>query len=274
MQSISPLRYPGGKSRLYTKVEPLVTSNNFTSYAEPFSGGFGIGLLLLKNNKVNHVYINDLDRNIYSFWKVITTDFKFIKKNIKRVTNFNSYEEWMSEREEQKQILNSNRFGYKRKGFATLFLNRVNRSGILSAGPIGGKHQEGKYKVNCRFNPTRLLEQIEWIYSQRQYITVSNDNYDVFIDSLNNDVFIFLDPPYVIKGGNLYMNNFKGNDHVKLRDFLLNINKSWIMTYDCDNLIMSIYSDKHLHLREFDLQHYAGKYKVGKEIFISNKFLI
>ena len=274
MQSISPLRYPGGKSRMYLKVEPLLLNNNHIEYAEPFSGGFGIGLLLLKNKIVDQVYINDLDINVFSFWKLITTDFKFIKHNINRVSKFTSESQWLEEREIQKNIINSNRYEFRKKGFAMLFLNRVNRSGILSAGPIGGKKQKGEYKINCRFNSVRLLNQIEWIYSKRNNISVTNLNYDSFIKNLNRNVFIFLDPPYVVKGGQLYMNNFKKNDHAILRDFLTKVINPWILTYDNDDLIKNLYKNTKINIIEFDLKHYAGKYKVGKELFISNKFRI
>ncbi|NQZ66072.1 MAG: DNA adenine methylase, partial [Mycoplasmatales bacterium] len=254
MQSISPLRYPGGKSRMYSKVEPLLLNNNYNEYAEPFSGGFGIGLLLLKNNIVNHVYINDLDKNVFSFWKLATTDFNFLRRNLKRVSNFTNLKEWLDEREFQKKIINSNKYGYKRKGFAMLFLNRVNRSGILSAGPIGGKEQKGEYKINCRFNHDRLLKQLEWIYSVRNKISITNLNYDQFVNGLNENVFIFLDPPYVVKGGQLYMNNFNKNDHSILRDFLLKVNNPWILTYDNDELIKKLYGKNKLKIIEFDLQ--------------------
>ena len=274
MQSISPLRYPGGKSRMYSKVGPLLLNNNHREYAEPFSGGFGIGLLLLKNKIVDQVYINDLDINVFSFWKLITTDFKFIKRNIDRVSKFTNESQWLKEREIQKNIINSNRYGFRKKGFAMFFLNRVNRSGILNAGPIGGKEQKSEYKINCRFNPNRLLKQLEWIYSERNNISVTNLNYEEFVGNLNENVFIFLDPPYVAKGGQLYMNNFSKNDHGILRDFLLKINNPWILTYDNDELIKKLYENKKLKIIKFDLQHYAGKYKVGKELFISNSFSI
>lgn len=259
---------------MYSKVEPLLLNNYHNEYAEPFSGGFGIGLLLLKNNIVDHVYINDLDKNVFSFWKLATNDFNHLKRNIKRVSKFTNLNQWLDERKVQKKVFNSNKYGYKSKGFATLFLNRVNRSGILSAGPIGGKEQKGKYKINCRFNPNRLLKQLKWIYSKRNNISVTNLNYDLFVNRLNKNVFIFLDPPYVAKGGQLYMNKFHKNDHSILRDFLIKVNNPWILTYDNDQLIKNLYKNKKLKIIEFDLQHYAGKYKVGRELFISNNFSI
>ena len=274
MRSISPLRYPGGKSRIYYKVQPILLSDAYKEYAEPFSGGFGLGLLFLKEKIVNKVYINDLDVNIYSFWKLATTDLNYIQINIKRISEFKNTDEWMKERENQLRILNSNRYGFKKKGFATLFLNRVNRSGILGAGPIGGAGQKGAYKINCRFNFERILDQLSWIFSERKNIKVTNLNYDDFVRSLNNDVFIFFDPPYVVKGVKLYMNDFKEEDHIMLQDFILKIRNPWILTYDNVQLIQRLYNKKGMNFIPFDLKHYAGKYKIGKEVFISSKFII
>ncbi|WP_243122397.1 hypothetical protein [Clostridium septicum] len=43
-------------------------------------------------------------------------------------------------------------------GFSTLFLNRTNRSGIIKAGVIGGKEQNGNYKLDCRFNKEEIIK--------------------------------------------------------------------------------------------------------------------
>lgn len=270
MKSISPLRYPGGKSRLYEQIVPLVMQNNSRSYAEPFSGGFGIGLLLLQNNIVDEVYINDLDKNIYSFWKCIKSDANHLIKEVQRVSTFDTPNQWLAEREVQLHILHSNVTDYRAKGFATLFLNRVNRSGILKGGPIGGISQEGNYKINCRFNALKLIEKINLIASYKDKIHVSRKKYQTFLTNLHQDVFIFLDPPYVVKGGCLYMNNFKTRDHQTVEKYLRNLPNPWVMTYDADDLIRNIYSNEALYaIEEFSLNHYAGKFKEGQELLIS-----
>ena len=37
-------------------------------YAEPYAGGGGVALKLLKNNLVKDIYLNDYDKAIYSLW--------------------------------------------------------------------------------------------------------------------------------------------------------------------------------------------------------------
>jgi len=54
-------------------------------------------------------------------------------------------------------------------GFATLFLNRTNRSGIVAGGVIGGKNQTGEWRIDARFNKSELVKRIQRIgrYSSR-----------------------------------------------------------------------------------------------------------
>ena len=54
MKSLSPLRYPGGKAKVYNRVVDFFKLNKLSSitYVEPFAGGCGLALLLLKNNIV------------------------------------------------------------------------------------------------------------------------------------------------------------------------------------------------------------------------------
>lgn len=64
----SPLRYPGGKYKLYKYVAELIKKNNCTTYIEPFCGGAAVALELLFNDIVKKVIINDYDYTIYCFW--------------------------------------------------------------------------------------------------------------------------------------------------------------------------------------------------------------
>ena len=67
---LSPLRYPGGKTAIYPFLSSLLNENNLLgcSYAEPYAGGGGVALKLLKNNLVKDIYLNDYDKAIYSLW--------------------------------------------------------------------------------------------------------------------------------------------------------------------------------------------------------------
>ena len=66
----SPLRYPGGKSKLAPFMELMIDKLNLRggTYIEPFAGGAGIALDLLYSGVVDSVVINDWDKAIASFW--------------------------------------------------------------------------------------------------------------------------------------------------------------------------------------------------------------
>lgn len=70
---LSPLRYPGGKFKIYTRVKNVIEANGLQekTYVEPFAGGFGIGLSLLAENVVKTAVLNDIDTHIYNFWVAV-----------------------------------------------------------------------------------------------------------------------------------------------------------------------------------------------------------
>ncbi|MGO2346144.1 MAG: DNA adenine methylase, partial [Providencia sp.] len=145
----TPLRYPGGKGKLSYYIKSLIDENSLNDgvYIEPYAGGAGVALELLLQEYVRHVHINDIDIAIYSFWDSILNN----TENFSRLVHDTiiNIENW----EKQKDILlNSGNHSTLEIGFATFFLNRTNRSGILKAGVIGGKTQSGKWKLDVRFN--------------------------------------------------------------------------------------------------------------------------
>ena len=145
-KQVSPLRYPGGKAKLYPYFSRFITANYHEPpiYCEPFAGGFGLGLSLLMHNDVSDVIINDYDYCIYAFWCCVVEE-EFFQQLIEKIDRTEiTVEEWRR----QKRIYREYELhSVPDVGFATLFLNRCNRSGILDANPIGGINQDGKYKI-------------------------------------------------------------------------------------------------------------------------------
>ena len=150
----SPLRYPGGKSKLTPLVEKLMQSAGINNgvYIEPFVGGGGVALSLLINKKVREIVINDYDVAIYSVWYAILNETDEFLKMIDDAVL--TVDEW----KKQKDYYLNNKTAYSiQLAFATFYLNRTNRSGILKAGPIGGYDQKGNYPISARFNKENLI---------------------------------------------------------------------------------------------------------------------
>lgn len=266
MKSYTPLRYPGGKSKLYNFMKELINKNfeEKPIYVEPFAGGCGLALKLLHNGIVDKIIINDNDNAIYCFWySILNSKDQFIQLIKSAVF---SIEEW----DYQKYIyMNQDKFSKLEVGFATFYLNRCNRSGIILAGPIGGKQQSGTYKMNCRFNKENLIEIIESIYLYRKSIKLHHTdaiNFIKYIDKKYDNLFIYLDPPYVKKGKDLYKNHFNEKDHIRLAKNVKKLRNIWFITYDNSELIEKAYSE--LRQEKFFLRYTVAGEKKGQEIAI------
>lgn len=141
-KTCSPLRYPGGKTFLSDFMKKVLMQNNLTNciYAEPYAGGGGLALSLLYERMVKKILLNDIDPAIFSLWySMLYFTEQLCGKIRKCKVDINTYIDVKKKFKTTHNVLEL--------GFATLFLNRVNRSGILKAGPIGGYKQEGKYKL-------------------------------------------------------------------------------------------------------------------------------
>lgn len=266
----SPLRYPGGKYKLYKYIDALVKTNGCTTYIEPFCGGAAIALELLFNNVVKKIIINDFDYTIYCFWdSVLNNTENFISLILNTEV---SIQEWARQKEIRNNLKEYNKLEI---GFSTFFLNRTNRSGIIDkAGPIGGKKQTGNYSIDCRFNKEKLIKQILKIASYRDKIKLYNLEALDFIDQVilnTRNSFTFFDPPYYSKGPELYTNFYNHHDHVKLANEIVDKMKrrKWIVTYDNAIEITKMYYN--IEQIEFELQYSLQEKKSASEVMFFSK---
>lgn len=270
MNNYSPLRYPGGKNKIYKYVKYLVDSNEIDTYIEPFCGGAAVALKLLLNNDVKKIMLNDFDRSIYAMWFSILHDTdSFITKVREAVFTI---EEWDKQHDIQK---NKDNVDLLTLGFSTFYLNRTNRSGIIQAGPIGGRAQTGNYKMDCRYNTEVLIKKIKLIAKNKNRISLYNlDAIDFIKQNIRRTrgSLTFFDPPYFVKGKQLYTNFYEHIDHIDLRDTIdkyMSTHK-WILTYDFHEEIQHMYSK--FEYFPYILNYSAGTSKKGMEyIFFSSE---
>jgi DNA adenine methylase len=260
----SPLRYPGGKGCIFPFVAKLFYENELigVNYAEPYAGGSGLALRLLFEGYVEKIYLNDIDMSVYSFWKAIlseTDDFcKWIHNVRVDVKRWRHYRELIS-------CESASEFELAQAFF---FLNRTNVSGILNGGIIGGINQQGAYKIDARFNKPDLISRIQRIADLRNRIVLSHkDGIDFLrqMDKMNEQILIFLDPPYFCKGAKLYMNFYTEKDHKTLSRHVARLKKRWLVSYDNQPFILNLYSEykKVSH----NLSQCASN-RIGKEVLI------
>lgn len=271
----SPLRYPGGKNKLAKFLALICEKNNINGhYVEPYAGGASVALYLLINGYVKEVTINDYDRAIFAFWYTILHDTeKFCRKIKNTAVTVNNWRKFKTIYSNKK---NSPLFDL---GFATFFLNRTNRSGIIDGGILGGIAQEGKYKIDCRFNKKDLIKRIKLIASHKENIHLCNsDALELIKETQKNDVnpntIFYFDPPYYLKGPSLYMNHYKYDDHKIVSEEIQKIqNARWIVSYDNVYKIKRLYTN--IRKKAYSLTHTAYKVRKGKEVlFFSNNLCI
>lgn len=241
--TFTPLRYPGGKSSLAPLLATLIQTNGSEGwvYAEPFAGGAGAGIKLLYAGVVSQIALNDADPGIRDFWlAVISHTDEFIDKISATPVTVN---EWRKQKAIWKAL---GKHSLLERGFATFYLNRVNRSGILESNPIGGLKQDGPYLIDARFNKKNLIKRIKCLTEWRSAISFSGlDAFD-FLAAISvqpKPPFLYLDPPYVSKGKSLYLNAFDKKHHEKLCYWLKSQEGlPWVMTYDDHPFIHDLYS--------------------------------
>lgn len=261
--TLSPLRYPGGKTQLCSFVKHTIELNhlNNTIYCEPFCGGAGIAMSLLLHNDVTSIILNDFDIAVYSVWYAILNETdRFV------TTIYNTpitIEEWYKQNNiyNNAQEINPQIYNFD-LGFASFFLNRTNKSGIITGGPIGGHDQESNYKLDCRFNKNNLIHKIRKIAEKHDSISLyhmdaKNLIRNVLIQENTENLFVYFDPPYYKQGQNLYKNFFNDDDHVQLSEAIREMdNYHWIATYDKVKRIKEIYDDR--VIQEYQIQYSAN----------------
>lgn len=270
----SPLRYPGGKAGLTALLKRVIELNALQDcvYAEPYAGGAGAALSLLYSERVSRIMINDADPHIAAFWQSV----------IDRPGQFASLiedtpvtiDEWHNQRSIYNRPASSSRI---KLGFATFYLNRCNRSGIIdSGGPIGGFEQAGKWKLDARFNRPELISRIDKVAAFKERIEVSNLDALVFLSekvlpvARKIPLFTYLDPPYYVKGQKLYLNHYQPEDHRKVANYLKRIRRfQWLVSYDNVPEIAAMYDG--LEVTPFDLTYTAYQRRLGSEILIRRR---
>lgn len=275
---LSPFRYPGSKQSIVRYIYEILKRNKIepTCIVEPFAGSATVALHLLYNKVVKNAIISDKDLLIYSFWKTLKDDPSYIISFISEVKitleNFYKY----------KNIArNANKTDIYKLAETCIFLNRTSFSGILTekVGPIGGKHQQSDYPIDCRFMRKSLLKRIENIRPLFSNITVLNHSWKRTLDyctnklskTESNKIFYYFDPPFYNKAGELYNHYFSKTDHVLFCNNIINIKSPWILSYDNAPEIKNMYKNIRKRNVHIDIPYSInyGAQRIEKELIIT-----
>lgn len=272
MKYASPLRYPGGKTSLVGFLANVIKLNDLQScaYYEPYAGGAGAALSLLSGGVVSDIFINDADERVNAFWvSALQESERFIDKILSAPLTM---KEWYVQRE---ICANPNTHDRFEVGFAAFFMNRCNRSGVLTgAGPIGGLQQKGKWKLGVRFSREPLAERILKLANFRDRIHVAHLDAIAFLKCAlplgrrRRQVFVYLDPPYVHKGQRLYLNSYETKNHAQLARYIIGQRAlPWIMSYDDTDVVRTLYRDQ--QLTSVPIRYSLQTKRCAKELIIA-----
>ena len=237
----SPLRYPGGKGKVANFMKLLFLENELVGheYVEPFAGGASVALALLFEDYASHIHINDIDRSVHAFWKGVLEHTDELCERIE------STKLTLAERERQRAVQSDDDASVIDLAFSTFVLNRTSRSGILAGGVIGGHSQSGTWRLDARYNTHDLVRRIRKIARFRTRITVSGMDAAGFLEAWTTKsqpaALIYLDPPYYVKGSDLYTNYYRHDDHARLAALVGRLDHPWVVSYDSAPEIRSMY---------------------------------
>ena len=262
----TPLRYPGGKSRVADYIVSLFPKG-FTEYREPFLGG---GSVFLKTKEIygNDIsyWINDLYYDVYAFWVSMRGNESGVMGKVKALrNNFENgkdlYKHLVDKRDDFDQMTLAAAF---------FVLNRITFSGTSLS---GGYSQESFDK---RFTESSI-KRLGGLGKELHGVRITNFDYSNLLDGNDENVFVFLDPPYYsAEDSALYGRNgdkHKGFDHERLKRNLDGCCHKWLMTYDDCGYIRNLYKD--YNVKEFEFSYGmrnagGGNDMKGKELLISN----
>ena len=234
---VSPLRYPGGKSKVINQILAYSDSKNMKNWVEPYAGGASVGLALLLSGLTEELYLNDIDKGIYSLFQVICDNPEFLYK---RITDFVPTTD--AYKKAQKLMLaDYNGLTIEEAAWTMLIVNRLSFSGICKANCLS--------KPDARWNPDELIRRIKSIHEHTDHIHVAN------VDALEciyemywmPETTLFIDPPYFQKGKQLYKHYYSSTDHSQLAFLLDELYKGMpgadiVVTYDMAEYIRNIYT--------------------------------
>lgn len=268
MKIRSPLRYPGGKTRAIKSIDPQVP--NFIEYREPFIGGGSVFAHIKQTFDGEKHWINDLNYDVYLFWKYAKDNNEEFVNKVKRIKNgckdgkklYNYYKgNW----DEFFDIERAVRF---------FILNRITFSGTIDS---GGYSEESFQKRFTESSINRLAKLEDLLTGTK----ITNVDFEDVVKEPGEDVFLFLDPPYYSISKSKNKSKFYGKngklhsnfDHERFASIMKNCDHKWLITYDDCKEVRELFD--FAQVIPWSLQYGMNNYgqetaDKGKELFILN----
>lgn len=262
----SPLRYPGGKTKAIAKIIKYLPPH-FSEYREPFVGGGSLFVYLKQQQPDLKIWINDLNQDLFCFWQATRDCLDQLLEEVWTIKT-----QGKSGREVFKALTRVDLADVSDLERAVRFfvLNRITFSGTVDCGGFS------QTAFETRFTDSSIAR-LAALRSLMTDLTITNLDYSAVLNQPGENVFIFLDPPYLAatqsrlygKKGDLHL----GFDHRQFAELLQACPHNWLITYDDSPDIRENFAFAHIY--EWEMQYGMNNYRQdkaakGQELFITN----
>jgi len=262
----SPLRYPGGKSRAINQILLLI-QNDFSEFREPFVGGGSVFIAVKQRIKHNAVFkVNDLNYDLYCFWIYVKNNLFDLVEEISRIkkntTDGRALFKFYTENDRQWTDFD--------RAVRFFVLNRITFSGTVDSGGYSQQAFERRFTQSS-------IDRIKSLSPILKNVQISHADYENLLFQEGENVFIFLDPPYLestksrLYGKRGFLHT--SFDHERFTENMKKCSHKWLITYDDSPNIRDLFDFANIY--EWELQYGMNNYKQekaekGRELFISN----
>ena len=269
----TPLRYPGGKSRACTKMDPYFPDlREYVEFREPFLGGGSVALHVTKKYPHLKITVNDLYEPLVNFWVTLQT---FGNELTDKLRDYKStHPEPVSAKElflNSKEVINKSGVESIERAAAFYIVNKCSFSGLTESSSFSQQASISNFSMR---GIEKLPEYSDLISSWH----INGYSYEYLMENnMHDGIFMYLDPPYDIKD-NLYGRKgsmHSGFDHDKFAADCDKYDIPMLISYNSDQLVKDRF--KNWNAAEFALTYtmrsvgeYMRDQKERKELLLFN----
>ena len=269
----TPLRYPGGKSRACTKMDPYFPDlREYVEFREPFLGGGSVALHVTKKYPHLKITVNDLYEPLVNFWVTLQT---FGDELTDKLRDYKStHPDPPAAKElflESKEAINKSGLESIERAAAFYIVNKCSFSGLTESSSFSKQASVSNFSM-------RGIEKLPEYSNLISHWHINAYSYEYLMENnMHDGIFMYLDPPYDIKD-NLYGKKgsmHSGFDHDKFAQDCDKYDIPMMISYNSDQLVKDRF--KNWKAAEFDLTYtmrsvgeYMRDQKQRKELLLMN----
>jgi DNA adenine methylase len=261
----TPLSYAGGKSKFLKQLDENTPNlNNINNFYDLFLGGGSYPIFVTKKYPHLKIYVNDSNKNLINFWQILQKQSNYLIDkliNFKNNNNINDIKKILLNLKNDKLNNNFDR------AIAYYIANKCSFAGTTESGGFSNWNYENKFNENN-------IKKLSIISNIIKYWTITNIDYkDVKIE---NNSFIYLDPPYKInanlygQNGNLHK-NFNFSEFIKYSN---NLKQKTIISFNDDKIIQNFNNYNIIKYNHTYTMNTTKKYLINqknkKEVILRN----